>query len=137
MQSERGWKVDVSMVIWTTTPWTLPANLAVAVHERIDYMIGKFEKTVKKDDEEVLVFKNLVIAKDLIGTIEEKTGFVLKEIITEVKGTEFEGLEAQHPFLDRTSKLILANFVTTDSGSGAVHIAPGHGADDYSVDPSH
>lgn len=124
---------DVSMVIWTTTPWTLPANLAVAVHERIDYMIGKFEKTVKKDNEEVLVSKNLVIAKDLIETIEEKTGFVLKEIITEMKGTEFEGLEAQHPFLDRTSKLILANFVTTDSGSGAVHIAPGHGADDYSV----
>ncbi len=125
--------VDVSMAIWTTTPWTLPANLALAVHERIEYVVGKFEKTVKKGDEEVLVSKNLVIAKDLLEAIETKTGFALKETIAEVKGDAFEGLEAQHPFLDRTSKLILANFVTTESGSGAVHVAPGHGADDYAV----
>lgn len=124
---------DVSFAIWTTTPWTLPANLAVAVHERIDYVVGKFEKTVKKGDEEVLVTKNLIIAKDLLEAIEEKTGFALKETFQEVKGAEFEGLDAQHPFLDRTSKIILANFVTTESGTGSVHIAPGHGADDYAV----
>jgi len=122
---------EVSMVIWTTTPWTLPANLGIAVHDRIEYVVGKFEKTVKKDDEEVLVSKNLVIAKDLLEAIEQKTGFALKETLAEVKGDAFEGLEAQHPFLKRTSKIILANFVTTDAGSGAVHIAPGHGADDY------
>lgn len=120
---------DVSMVIWTTTPWTLPANLGLAVHPQFTYVVADFEKT--KDD--VVISKRLVVVKELIEAIEEKTGFVLKERLREVKGQEFEGLEAQHPFLDRTSKLIMANFVTTDTGSGAVHIAPGHGADDYAV----
>ncbi|NWK56301.1 isoleucine--tRNA ligase [Verrucomicrobiaceae bacterium N1E253] len=115
---------DASMVIWTTTPWTLPANLGIAVHERFDYVCGEFGhedgRTVK-----------LVLAKDLLSDFAEKTGFVLKAASSEFKGGVLEGLHAQHPFLPRTSKLILANFVTTDTGTGAVHIAPGHGADDY------
>ncbi|GAA5495522.1 isoleucine--tRNA ligase [Rubritalea halochordaticola] len=118
---------NVSMVIWTTTPWTLPANLGIAVHPLFTYIVGRFEKAT----DDGVITKNLVVVKELIETIKDKTGFELKETLKEVKGEEFEGLEAQHPFLDRTSKLILANFVTTDTGSGAVHIAPGHGADDY------
>ena len=121
---------DVSMMIWTTTPWTLPANLGIAVHPQFTYVVGKFEKT---DHEGNLITKNLVVAKELLENVAEKTGFALKETLQEVKGDVFEGLEAQHPFLDRTSKLIHANFVTTDTGTGAVHIAPGHGADDYSA----
>jgi isoleucyl-tRNA synthetase len=124
----------VSMVIWTTTPWTLPANLGVATHPLFDYVVGRFEKVKQvKDQPDELISKKLVIAKELIEAFEAKTGFALKETFQEVKGDAFEGLEAQHPFLDRSSKLINANFVTTETGTGAVHIAPGHGADDYTA----
>jgi isoleucyl-tRNA synthetase len=112
-----------SMVIWTTTPWTLPANLGIAVHPEFTYVHGKF---VAGDVEDTFI-----VVRELIGAFEEKTGFALKETISEIKGRDLEGAEAKHPFLDRTSKLILANFVTTETGTGAVHIAPGHGADDY------
>ena len=121
---------QVSMMIWTTTPWTLPANLGIAVHPQFEYVVGQFEKT---DHEGTLITKNLVVAKELLENVKEKTGFELKETFKEVKGDVFEGLEAQHPFLERKSKLIHANFVTTETGTGAVHIAPGHGADDYSA----
>ncbi|MES2657018.1 MAG: isoleucine--tRNA ligase [Verrucomicrobiota bacterium] len=114
---------QASMVIWTTTPWTLPANLGIAVHPEFTYVVGKFIK-----DDAVETF---VIVQELIGAFTEKTGYALAETLKESKGKEFEGFEAGHPFLGRTSKLILANFVTTETGTGAVHIAPGHGADDY------
>ena len=123
----------VSMVIWTTTPWTLPANLGIATHPLFEYVVGVFEKTVEKDGESLTTTKKLVVAKELIETFEVKTGFALKEILHEAKGSDFEGLEAKHPFLERTTKLINANFVTTEAGTGSIHIAPGHGADDYSA----
>jgi isoleucyl-tRNA synthetase len=112
-----------SMVIWTTTPWTLPANLGIALHPEFTYVIGKF----KKDDIE----ESFVIVRELVADFTEKTGFVLTATLEERKGKTFDQLAAQHPFLARTSKIILANFVTTETGTGAVHIAPGHGADDY------
>lgn len=121
---------QVSMIIWTTTPWTLPANLGIALHPQFDYVVGKFEKTAH--DGEVIT-KNLVVAKELLNNVKEKAGFELLETYKEVKGQVFEGMDAQHPFLDKKSKLIHANFVTTEAGTGAVHIAPGHGADDYSA----
>jgi len=115
---------DAAMVIWTTTPWTLPANLGIAVHERFDYVCGHFSH---EDGRNV----KLILAKDLLGDFATKTGFALTGTTREFKGIELEGLNAQHPFLPRTSKIIFANFVTTETGTGAVHIAPGHGADDY------
>ena len=114
---------QASMVIWTTTPWTLPANLGIALHPEFTYLVGKFIK----DD----LIETFVIVRELVGAFTEKTGYALAETIKESKGKAFEGFEASHPFLNRTSKLILANFVTTEAGTGAVHIAPGHGADDY------
>lgn len=111
-----------SIAIWTTTPWTLPANLGIAVHERFTYTIGRYSNG-----------QNIILVRDLLSEFQEKTGLTLEEELGEIKGAELEGLEAQHPFLDRTSKVILAPFVTTDAGTGAVHIAPGHGADDYSI----
>ena len=111
---------EANMVIWTTTPWTLPANLAIAVHPEFTYIVGKFSNG-----------ETYVIVRELIEAFTEKTGFALTETISEIKGKELEGAEAKHPFLDRTSRVILANFVTTETGTGAVHIAPGHGADDY------
>ncbi|MDP0492269.1 MAG: isoleucine--tRNA ligase, partial [Verrucomicrobiota bacterium JB023] len=112
-----------SLVIWTTTPWTLPANLGIAVHERFVYVAGEFEKEGAT--------KKLIIARDLVGQFAEKTGWVAKGELTELDGKKLEGLQASHPFLDRQSKVIFGGFVTADAGTGAVHIAPGHGADDY------
>jgi len=117
----------VNFAIWTTTPWTLPANLGIAVHERFTYVVGQFNNAETGDE------AKLIVVKELIEQFAEKTGYVLKEVFQEVKGAGFVGLEAQHPFLDRKSKLMTAPFVTTDTGTGAVHIAPGHGADDYSI----
>jgi isoleucyl-tRNA synthetase len=114
-----------SIVIWTTTPWTLPANLGLALHPEITYVVGRFVNEIAGREE------RLVIAAELIEAFHQKTGFALVETFAEVKGREFDGLEAEHPFLDRISKVILANFVTTETGTGIVHIAPGHGADDY------
>ena len=112
-----------SMVIWTTTPWTLPANLGIALHPEFTYVVGNFVKDG--------VTETFVIVRELIGAFTEKTGYALAETVDERKGKEFETLEASHPFLPRNSKVILANFVTTETGTGAVHIAPGHGSDDY------
>ena len=112
-----------SIVIWTTTPWTLPANLGLAVHPEFTYVVGRFTK----DGAEQM----LVLVRELIGDFEKKTGWSFAGSMCEFKGRQLEGMEAQHPFLPRTSKVILANFVTTETGTGIVHIAPGHGADDY------
>jgi len=114
---------EAAMVIWTTTPWTLPANLAIAVHPDFTYVVGRFHHAGREE--------TLIVLRELVADFAAKTGFDLTEILAEIKGRELEGGAAQHPFLDRTSKLILAGFVTTDTGTGAVHIAPGHGADDY------
>jgi isoleucyl-tRNA synthetase len=112
-----------SIVIWTTTPWTLPANLGLAVHPEFTYVVGTFQHGERVEA--------LVIVRELIEAFTEKTGFALTGTLAEIKGRDLDGLEARHPLLDRTSKVILANFVTTETGTGVVHIAPGHGADDY------
>ena len=117
---------NTAFAIWTTTPWTIPANLGIAVHERLNYVVGRFTKEETPD-------QNIIIVRELLEEFQSKTGLTLAEELTEIKGSELEGLEAQHPFLDRKSKVILAPFVTTETGTGAVHIAPGHGADDYSA----
>jgi isoleucyl-tRNA synthetase len=118
---------NASIPIWTTTPWTLPANLGLAVHPEFTYVVGRFKNEIADREE------TLVLVRELIADFTQKAGFALVETLAEIKGRELEGLEAQHPFLDRASKVILANFVTTETGTGVVHIAPGHGADDYSA----
>jgi isoleucyl-tRNA synthetase len=118
---------DTSLVIWTTTPWTLPANLGIALHPQIVYLRGEFRHSEKD------ITENLVIAKDLLATFEEKTKFAPTGELTEFKGKDLEGKTTKHPFLDRDSKIVMADFVTTETGTGQVHIAPGHGSDDYSV----
>lgn len=108
-----------SFVIWTTTPWTLPANVAISVDPRADYMVGDFEGT------------RFVVAKALVENFSAATGLTLTAELAVVKGSDLAGLEAQHPFLPRTSRVITADFVTMETGTGQVHIAPGHGKDDY------
>lgn len=110
---------DASFVIWTTTPWTLPANLGIAVNPAYTYV-------------EVLVDgKKYVIAKDLLETVGNEIGWENPEILKELKGTDLEYMTAQHPFYDRESLVILGDHVTLDAGTGLVHTAPGHGEDDY------
>ncbi len=114
-----------SMVIWTTTPWTLPANVAIALHPRHRYVVGRFRHGESGREE------MFVIAKALTQVFHEATGYTLEEEIGSLLGAELAASETQHPFLDRRSKVITADFVTMDAGTGQVHIAPGHGADDY------
>lgn len=122
---------DASMVIWTTTPWTLPANLGIALHPDFDYVCGTFAH----DDGRTQKF---VIATSRLEAFAAATGFKLTdEAPQKLKGTALNGCEAQHPFLPRTSKIINALFVTDDTGTGAVHMAPGHGADDYNAGREH
>ena len=111
--------VDVaSILIWTTTPWTLPANLGVFLHPEFDYGLYKTEKG------------NLIVAKELAEDV-FKTLDLSYELLKEFKGTELEYTHYQHPFLDRKGLVMNADYVTIDAGTGAVHTAPGHGADDY------
>ncbi|MEI6872864.1 MAG: isoleucine--tRNA ligase, partial [Verrucomicrobiota bacterium] len=114
-----------SMVIWTTTPWTLPANVAIALHAKEQYVVRNFVIAGQQ--------KSLVLAQKRIEAFVAETGAQLlpNETSDSHTGSDFSGSDAQHPFLQRTSKLITADFVTMDSGTGQVHIAPGHGADDY------
>ncbi len=117
--------INCDMVIWTTTPWTLPSNLAIALHPEFTYIVGRFAK----DGEE----RNFIVLRELVETFGNKTGWILQQELTTFRGQELELRKACHPFLERESLIIMGQFVTTDTGSGAVHIAPGHGADDYNV----
>jgi isoleucyl-tRNA synthetase len=130
-----------SMVIWTTTPWTLPANVAIAVHPRQRYVVRAFRKKPTAEAETPGAAEWFVIAEPLLPAFLEAAGY---EEVAEaapagagdwvsggVNGEQLAGNEAQHPFLPRTSRIITAEFVTMESGTGQVHIAPGHGADDY------
>ena len=108
-------------VIWTTTPWTLPANLGIAVHPDFEY------QEVKVNGE------NYLLAKERVNFLTEQFGWENFELGKTVLGKELEYLLCQHPFLDRTSTVILADYVALDSGTGLVHTAPGHGVDDFIV----
>ena len=119
-------KDKASIVIWTTTPWTLPANLAIAVHPKELYVARDFMKDG--------VAETFVLAESLIEKFCAATGWdPVGEPTRSFPGTKLEGVGAQHPFLPRTAIVLTADFVTMDSGTGAVHIAPGHGDDDYSL----
>ena len=109
-------------VIWTTTPWTLPANQAISVHPEHHYSIVKTEKG------------NLLLASDLVESALKSLELTNQGLLLEVSGDKLEHLTAQHPLITaRQVPLILGDHVTTDSGTGLVHTAPGHGLDDYIV----
>ena len=113
-----------SIAIWTTTPWTLPANLAIAVDPKEIYVVQKFQRDG--------VSETLLLADKLVPQFCANTGFdPVGEPLESFPGSKIDKIEAQHPFLDRQSIVLAADFVTMDTGTGAVHIAPGHGEDDY------
>ena len=109
------------IVIWTTTPWTLPSNLAIAVHPEGEYGVYQVEG------------QNYVVATKLIDEVSEKVGWEDIELVRTIKGEDLENIICLHPYLDRESLVILGDHVTFDSGTGLVHTAPGHGDDDYIV----
>ncbi|MCS5421630.1 MULTISPECIES: isoleucine--tRNA ligase [Psychrilyobacter] len=112
---------EASFVIWTTTPWTIPANMAICLNEKFDYGIYKTSKG------------NLILAEGLAEKALADMGIEGAELIKKFKGGELEKLTYKHPFLDRTGLIILGDHVTLEAGTGCVHTAPGHGQDDYVV----
>ena len=109
------------VVIWTTTPWTLPANQAVCVHPEFYYDLVQTPKGV------------LILARDLVEACMQRYGFEDWDVLKSVKGSELEGIALQHPFYERVVPIICGDHVTLDTGTGLVHTAPGYGLDDHVV----
>lgn len=109
------------VMIWTTTPWTLPANLAIAVHPQYDYVL------VQAGDAQY------VVAEGLLESLASALEWEAPSVVRRMKGSELEGVVCRHPFIDRPSTVVLADYVTLEQGTGCVHIAPGHGLEDYQV----
>lgn len=110
---------NVYAVIWTTTPWTMPANVAIAVHPELEYA------WVEVNDEIYL------FAVELIDSVVKDANIGDYRIISTIQGAKLEGVEFSHPFLDRKSPIVLADYVTLEQGTGCVHTAPGHGQEDF------
>lgn len=112
---------DTSFVIWTTTPWTLPANLAICLNKGFTYALVQSEKG------------KLIVLSEMVDALWEKFGLEQKELLQTFKGSELEMITCQHPLYDRESLIILGDHVTAEAGTGCVHTAPGFGADDFYV----
>ncbi len=112
---------DTSLVIWTTTPWTIPANLAICVNPEYEYGVYQTEKG------------KFVLLKALKDNIVNEIGFEQCDLLNTVQGRDLEYILTKHPLYDRTSVVILGDHVTMDAGTGCVHTAPGHGEDDFKV----
>lgn len=117
---------SVSVLIWTTTPWTIPSNLAVAFHPELTY--GVYDSKTETGDSSALI-----LAKDLASRVEQETGHVLGEPLATCQGRDLESLRFHHPLYERDSLAVLADYVTIEQGTGAVHTAPGHGTDDFNT----
>jgi isoleucyl-tRNA synthetase len=110
----------LSVVIWTTTPWTIPANLALALNPDVEYAVADLGE------------ERILVAAALLAQVAEAGGLKAAPPVTmSVRGRALEKLATRHPFIDRPSPVVLADYVTVESGTGAVHTAPGHGAEDY------
>jgi len=119
--------LKTSIVIWTTTPWTLPANLAIALHEEYDYVL------VAVGDEA------FILAQGLLDGLTERFGWKAADVkvVESFRYKDIEGIKARHPFIDRESAVFPGAHVTLEAGTGCVHIAPGHGQEDYEVGRKH
>ncbi|MDP2044061.1 MAG: class I tRNA ligase family protein, partial [Candidatus Omnitrophota bacterium] len=119
LEEARDFKAESFLVIWTTTPWTLLANVAVAVHPEFTYVYINSEKG------------NLIVAKDLLSGFLANAAIDKYTLIKELKGRELDGLIYAHPFIPRNGRVVLADYVSGEEGTGLVHTAPGHGNEDY------
>jgi len=112
---------NVSVLIWTTTPWTIPSNLAIAFHPEFDYGAYQVDGRV------------VIVAEALASKVAAAAGRTFDAPIARMKGEELEHIRFQHPLYARTSLGVLGDYVTLEAGTGAVHTAPGHGADDFNT----
>lgn len=112
---------DTNIIIWTTTPWTIPANLGISVHPELNYVVVAANG------------KKFVVAEDLLAAVTSELEWEDREVVKTVKGSELEYIVAEHPLYGRDSLVMLGEHVTTDAGTGCVHTAPGHGEDDFYV----
>jgi isoleucyl-tRNA synthetase len=112
---------QVSVLIWTTTPWTIPSNLAVAFHPEYDYAAFDVDG------------RAVIVAEQLASTVGTVVGRDFSTSVAKMKGTDLEGIRFRHPLYERDSVGVLGEYVTLDAGTGAVHTAPGHGADDFNT----
>ncbi len=112
---------DAKFIIWTTTPWTLPANLGISLNPEFAYVVVAVEN------------KKFIVAKDLLETVANAIGWENYEVIQEVQGKQLDRVVAQHPFYDRDSLVMVGDHVTAEAGTGCVHTAPGHGEEDYNI----
>jgi len=119
--STLNFKLSTHFLIWTTTPWTLPANTAIALHPDLEYALVKVNNEI------------LILAEVLVKEVMEKAKISNYEILGKIPGKKLEGIKYSHPFIKRNSPIILANFVSSAEGTGCVHNAPGHGEDDYKI----
>jgi isoleucyl-tRNA synthetase len=117
--------VPTSLAIWTTTPWTLPANRAVALHPQFEYALIEFDADSGRE--------RLILASELVNAVMGTLGITAWVTLGAAKGEALEHLVLQHPFYDRQVPVVLGEHVTLDAGTGAVHTSPGHGLDDYNV----
>ncbi len=113
------------IIIWTTTPWTIPDNMAVAVHPDADYVFVSANNAT------------YIVAEALLEQCAQRFGWENITLLATRKGIELEGLEARHPIYDRASKILSADYVTLDTGTGCVHTAPGHGREDFETGCKH
>jgi isoleucyl-tRNA synthetase len=115
--------LPVAFLVWTTTPWTLPANLAIAVHPEVEYTLATYEANGQT--------RGVVLATDLLkAVVALRKGTTFTPVAT-AKGQDLLVLEYRHPFINRTGRIVAADYVTTTDGTGLVHTAPGHGEEDY------
>src|SRR3989339_2179560 len=121
---------SIFFVIWTTTPWTLPANVAIAAHPEYEYVFVNVKCPMSNDK---CMNEIYIIAEGLVDDFVKRLGISDYTIIDKTKGKNLEGILARHPFIERDSMLVLDEYVTLEQGTGLVHIAPGHGEEDYKV----
>jgi len=123
----------VDLVIWTTTPWTLPANQAVALRDEFRYVLVEARREGQAEDQGEGQRRRLILAAELLEPCLKRFGMARTSVLAEAAGRDLEGLTLQHPFQHRKVPVILAEHVTLDAGTGAVHTAPGHGHEDFMV----
>jgi isoleucyl-tRNA synthetase len=137
-RSENAAVADASIVIWTTTPWTIPGNRAIAYGEDIDYVVVELAETDKAETERpVKVGDRFVVAESLAGAFASAAGFASLRTLAHLKGRELAGTVCRHPLhahgYEFDVPLLAADFVDVETGTGFVHIAPGHGSDDWDL----
>ncbi|MEK4629631.1 MAG: isoleucine--tRNA ligase [Solibacillus sp.] len=112
---------DAKFIIWTTTPWTLPANLGISVSPELEYVVVAVGE------------KKFIIAEALLENVANAIGWESYEVVQKINGKELDRIVALHPFYDRESLVMVGEHVTADAGTGCVHTAPGHGEDDFNI----